>query len=194
MKRKVAFATAVGAVALALTAVVAGCGGSGDSNGVASLANTGQTTTSGSSRSGGVTPKERREAELEFAKCMREHGVDMPDPTNGRFELKVKPGDQKKAEEAQMACRKILEDVAPPISEEQQARQREAALEYAKCMREHGIEMADPEFKEGGGMTMRVPEGMQEDDPKFKEAQKACEPILRAVRPGKSAGGQEESS
>jgi hypothetical protein len=43
--------------------------------------------------------------------------------------------------------------------------------------------MADPQFQEGGGMTMRMPEHTREDDPKFKDAQKACEPILRAARP-----------
>jgi uncharacterized protein (DUF305 family) len=183
MKRKLVRATALGALAGALTLVVAACGGNDDSSGVASLTNTGQSTTSSSSGSGGASPKERREAELKFAQCMREHGVDMPDPVNGRFDLKVKPGDQKKAGEAQRACQKYLQDVAPRMSEEQQAKMREAALDYAKCMREHGIEMADPQFQEGGGMTMRIPEGTREDDPKFKEAQKACEPILRAARP-----------
>lgn len=192
MKRKLVRATAVGALAVALTLVVAACGGSGDSNGVASLTDTG-TATNGSSGSGGVSPKERREAELKFAQCMREHGVDMPDPVNGRFDLRVKPGDQKKAGEAQRACQKYLQDVAPRMSAEQQAEMRQAALDYAKCMRDHGIEMADPQFQEGGGMTMRMPPNTREDDPKFKDAQKACEPILRAAKPEKSGGREEKS-
>jgi uncharacterized protein (DUF305 family) len=196
MRRKVVRAAAIGALAIALTLVAAACGGSDDSNGVASLTNTGQTTTndSGSGASGAASPAERREAELKFAQCMREHGVDMPDPVNGRFELRVRPRDQQKAAEAQQACRKYLEDIAPRISEEDQARMREAALDYAKCMREHGIDMADPEFQEGGGMTMRMPRGTQEDDPKFKDAQEACEPILQAARPERSDGGPEEES
>jgi hypothetical protein len=196
MRRKLVRATAVGALAVALTLVVAACGGGDDSSGVASLTDTGQTTTngSGSGGSGGTSPAERREAELKFAQCMREHGVDMPDPVNGRFELRVRPRDQQKAAEAQQACRKYLEDIAPRISEEDQARMREAALDYAKCMREHGIDMADPEFQEGGGMTMRMPRGTQEDDPKFKDAQEACEPILQAARPERSDGGPEGES
>jgi uncharacterized protein (DUF305 family) len=184
MKRKVVLAIWVGALAMALGLTAAACGGgSGDSNGVASLTDTGGTTTNSSSGSGEASPKDRREAELKFAQCMRDHGVDMPDPVNGRFDLKVKPGDQKNAEEAQKACGKILQNVAPRLSEEQQAKMRQAALDYAKCMREHGIDMADPQFQEGGGMTMRMPEHTREDDPKFKDAQKACEPILRAARP-----------
>jgi uncharacterized protein (DUF305 family) len=189
MRRKLVRGTAVGALAVALTLVAAACGGSGDSNGVASLTDTGGTTTNGSSGSSGASPKERREAELKFAQCMRDHGVDMPDPVKGRFELKVRPGDQKKAGEAQRACQKYLRDVAPRMSEEQEAKAREAALDYAKCMRDHGIEMADPQFQEGGGMTMRMPPGTRDDDPKLREAEKACEPILRAARPDKAGGG-----
>ncbi|HKB19520.1 MAG TPA: hypothetical protein VKC65_00815 [Gaiellaceae bacterium] len=183
MKRMLVRAVAVGALAAALGLALAACGGSGDSNGVASLSSTGQTTTSSSSGSGGASPRERREAELKFARCMREHGVDIPDPVNGRFDLKLKPGDQKNAEAAQRACAKYLQSVAPRISPEEQTKMRQAALDYAKCMRDHGIEMADPQFQEGGGMTMRMPEHTREDDPKFKDAQKACEPILRAARP-----------
>jgi hypothetical protein len=41
---------------------------------------------------------------------------------------------------------------------------------------------------------MRMPRGTQEDDPKFKDAQEACEPILQAARPERSDGGPEEES
>jgi hypothetical protein len=194
MNLKLVQATALGALALTLPFALAACGGGGDSNGVASLNPNGQTTTDSSNGSGGASPKDRRAAELAFAKCMREHGVDMPDPVNGRFDLKVKRGDQKNAEEAQKACGKILERVAPRLNEEEQAKMREAALDYAKCMREHGIDMPDPKFQEGGGMTMRMPEGAKPDDPKFKEAQKACEPIMRAARPAGKKATQERSS
>jgi uncharacterized protein (DUF305 family) len=194
MRRKVVRTAALGALAVVLALVASACGGSDDSGGVASLTNTGQTTTSESEGSDGASPAERREAELKFAQCMREHGVDMPDPVNGRFELRVRPRDQQKAAEAQQACRKYLENVAPRMSEEQQAELREAALDYAKCMREHGIDMPDPQFQEGGGMTMRLPRGTQEDDPKFRDAQEACEPILRAARPERSGGGPEDES
>jgi hypothetical protein len=194
MRRKLVRATAVGALAVALTLIVAACGDDGNSNGVASLTDTGGTATNGSSGSSGASPKERQEAELKFAKCMRDHGVDMPDPVNGRFELRVKPGNQKQAGEAQRACQKYLQDAAPRMSEEEQAKVREAALDYARCMREHGVDMPDPKFEEGGGMTLRMPPGTRDDDPKFKDAQKACEPIMRAARPDKSGGGSGEES
>src|SRR5262245_6252456 len=194
MKEKLVRAIAAGAFAAALGLGLAACGGGGDSNGVASLSSTGQTTTDSSSGSGGASPKERRVAELKFGQCMRKHGGNMADPGNGRFDLKVKPGDQKKAGEAQQACQKYLQNIAPRMSEEQQAQMRAAALDFAKCMRDHGIEMPDPQFQEGGGMTMRIPPGIREDDPKLKEAQKACEPILRAARPEKSGTHTERES
>src|SRR5262245_14744855 len=182
MKRTLVRATAIGALAIGLTLVVAACGGGDDSSGVASLNNGGQTTTNGSSESGEVSPKERRQAELEYAKCMREHGIDFPDPVDGQFNLKSKRGDQRKLEEAQKACQGILRDVAPKLSEEQQAELREAAVDFAKCMREHGVDMPDPTFPAGGGMLMRMPLGA-DDDPAVEKARKACQPILDAAEP-----------
>jgi hypothetical protein len=193
MHKKLVRATAVGALAVALALVASACGGNGDSDGVASLTSTGQTSTNGSDESGGASPKERREAELAFARCMRKHGVDMPDPTNGRFELRATPGTRNKVDEAQEACRGILEKVAPKLSPEQQAKNRQAMLDFAKCMREHGVDMPDPKFDEHGGMTQLMPEKAAVDKEKFQEAEKACQPILDAARPERSAGEGEGS-
>jgi hypothetical protein len=185
VKRKLAVAAAAGALAVALALVVAACGGNGDSNGVASLTDTtGQTTTGAGANGSGTASKEDREkAQLEYAKCMREHGVDMPDPVNGELRLKAQRGDEKKVQEAQKACQGILEGVAPELNEEQKAKLREAALEFAKCMREHGVDMPDPKVDESGGLTQLMPEGSSPDDPKVQKAQKACQPILNAGRP-----------
>jgi hypothetical protein len=175
MKRKLTLATAVGALVLALSVVLAACGGnSGDSG----------------SSSGAADAEERHQAELEYARCMREHGVDLPDPVNGRFELRQRAGDQQKVQDAQEACREILEKVGPPpLDEEQEAELREAMLDFAKCMREHGVDMPDPKFEEGGGVTQLMPPG-SEDDADVEEAQKACQPILDAAQPdGPAAGG-----
>jgi hypothetical protein len=181
MESKLAPAIAVAVAALFISLALAACGGGGDSDGVASLTGTtGQTTTDGSQGSGDGE-QDRQEAALAFARCMREHGVDFPDPVNGRFDFRQERGDQQKVEEAQRACQHILEDAAPPFDEEQQAEMRDAALEFAKCMRRHGVDMPDPTFPQGGGMLMRMPRGA-EDDPQFEDAQKACQPILDAAR------------
>jgi hypothetical protein len=192
VKRKLGLGAALGALFLvAVSLVLTGCGGNGDSTSVASLTDaTGET--SGANGSTGASEEEREQALLEYAQCMREHGVDMPDPVNGRLDLRANRGEEQKVEQAQEACASILEDVAPPpLDEEQQEELQEAALDYARCMREHGVDMPDPQF-EGGGVLMTMPEGA-EDDPQFDEAQRACQPILEAAQ-AEEPSGQGEGS
>jgi hypothetical protein len=130
---------------------------------------------------------EAREAALEYAQCMREHGVDVPDPKfesgGGMTQLgPEEPVPKSKLEEAERACRKYLEEVEPPeLSEEEQEEFREAALANARCMREHGIEnFPDPTFGEDGGAEIRIGPGtgLDPNDPDFQEAQEACQDTL----------------
>jgi hypothetical protein len=183
VRRKLALATTVG-VLVALVVVVAGCGG-GDPEGVASLPDTtGETTTDSES----TTPSQQdpEEAALEFAQCMREHGVDMPDPSpNGGITLNARPGDEQKIQEAQEACAPLLEDARPQLTEEQRIAMQEGFLAFARCMREHGIDFPDPQFGEGGTFMQRFRGGQGgpgPDDPEFQEAQEACQPILEEAR------------
>src|SRR5919108_2619815 len=102
MKRTRGWAGGVAVAALVLILALAACGGGGgDPDDVASLGgssgNTGTGTTAGN--------QDPQKAALEFAECMREHGIDMPDPdANGGFELtpdiQGDPEDFRKAEEA----------------------------------------------------------------------------------------------
>ena len=124
---------------------------------------------------------EFREAALKFAKCMREHGVDMPDPKpgeGGRITLGgpgMGPEDQPKMEAAQKACQKILESVRPPeMSAEKEQEFKEQALKFARCMREHGIDMPDPQFEGGGRMTQRMEDGIDPNSQRFRDATEAC--------------------
>jgi hypothetical protein len=196
MKRKLGLVATAGTFVVALALVLTACGGSDGSKGVASLTDTtgessGGRQGSNDDRGRGTSEKEREKAQLEYAQCMREHGVDLPDPVNGRFEFRANRGEEKKVAEAQKACGHILRDAAPPVSEEQEAQIREAALEFAKCMRKHGVDMPDPRFEARGGVLMQMPQGA-EDDPKFEEAQRACQSILNDAQPdGSSAQGSD---
>jgi hypothetical protein len=179
VKRRVGFLATVGVVAVSMILVLAACGGGGDdSDGVASLGGQGGdtgTTTTGS--------KDPQEAALEFTQCMREHGVDMPDPgPNGELELQVGPGNQAKVEQAQEACGHLMENARPQVSEEQQNAMQDGLLAFARCMRQHGIDMPDPVFGEGGRVTQRGGRGVNPDDPKFQRAAEACDPILDEAR------------
>jgi hypothetical protein len=125
-----------------------------------------------------------RDAMLAYTQCMREQGIDMPDPEPGQQGIRlmapegVSPEEMEKAEQA---CRKHLDEIKPPeLSEEQQKEFQEAALAHARCMREHGIDMPDPTFGEDGRAEIRVErrgdgaQGPAPGDPKFEKAQEAC--------------------
>jgi len=136
--------------------------------------------------------QDRRDAILAFAKCMRDQGIDMPDPKfdGGRVfqrgpDERVSPEKMRKAE---AACRKHMEDVEPPeLSPEQQQEMKEGALAHAQCMREHGLEkFPDPTFDESGGAQIRIGPGtgLDPDDPKFQAAEKACRDELPDLEEG----------
>jgi hypothetical protein len=168
---------------------------------------------------GGDDPAKKARAEedkayegaLKFSKCMREHGVDMPDPqrgANGGIMLKSgKPGagagekgnsggpGDPKFKAGEKACGKYLTrggGKAPSPAE--QAKQRDAFVGYSRCMRSKGINMPDPKFS-GNGIQMTLGRGVNPDSPKFKAADTACHPLLAAVEPKgmKPGGGPSDS-
>jgi hypothetical protein len=160
---------------LALTLTMAACGGGGKANGVASLsgANKPTTTTAGSSH-------DDRQKALEFARCMRQHGINMPDPKfNGNGisqEFSARRGgkgpDDPKFKAAQQACQQYLPNGGQPTKPNPQEQQQ--MLAFARCMRQHGINMPDP--KPNGGIEVKGGPGtVNPNDPKFKAAQQACQ-------------------
>jgi hypothetical protein len=136
---------------------------------------------------------ELQDAMVEFAECMREHGIDMPDPEVGEGGMVVIGGvggdgdgppsdaEMEEMEAAEEACQSILEEVRssmPRPDPEQLAEMREQALEFAECMREHGIDMPDPVFSEDGGISQRIGDGdgpgFDPADDDFEEAAEEC--------------------
>jgi hypothetical protein len=142
---------------------------------------------------GGATPaggKDRFEAAaLEHARCMREHGVDVPDPQPGKGGVVVispgeEGGDPQATERAAQACEKHLRDVPPPrLSDEQKEEMRDAALVHARCMREHGIDFPDPKFSDDGSISVDA-RGLEPESPKMKAASEACARHLPEIGQG----------
>ena len=180
---------------LGLVLALAACGGSPDGDRVASLTGGGATgTTNGAAK---TADKDPQQAALDFAKCMREHGIDMPDPQvddQGRVRVRVggpdggRP-DSKKLDEAQKACGRLMGggDGAGQIDPEE----RDAMVAFARCMREHGIDMPDPT---GDGLVMRKDDdrGPDPSSEQFQAAEKACDHHLATLGRGK-AGSEERS-
>jgi hypothetical protein len=122
-----------------------------------------------------------RDAQVKFAECMREQGIDFPDPKPGGGPQTFKVGgdsgiDPQEFEQAQKACEKYQKDIRPNLSEEEKEEQKQRALEFARCMREHGIDMPDPQFDEDGGVQIRGERGsgFDPEDPDFRKAQEEC--------------------
>ena len=125
------------------------------------------------------TELDRDDAMLKFAQCMRENGIDMPDPTPGggmRISGEGVPKDQMEA--AQSACQKWM-DMAEPddAGHEMSEDEKQQFLDMAACMRDRGYNFPDPTF-EGGGVTQRIekPEGDEPgpEDPAFEQDMEDC--------------------
>jgi hypothetical protein len=119
---------------------------------------------------------EARDAQLKDARCMRDHGVDMPDPTfegDGRSTQTgpdLKDLKRPKFREAEQACKKHLEGIEPPnLSEEEQQEFEDAAPANARCVREHGIEnLPDPTFGENGEARIKLGQAVVASTPRTR--------------------------
>jgi hypothetical protein len=155
---------------LALGMAVAACGGGGNSSGVASLSGAGKATAT--TNPGGS--KDPQQAALAYARCMRQHGINMPDPKVdanegmvGMLPEGVSPDDPK-FKAAQQACQQYTPNGGQPTKPNPQ--QQQQMLAFARCMRQHGVNIPDPDAS--GGLDLR---GFNSDSPKFKAAQQACQ-------------------
>jgi hypothetical protein len=153
-----------------LLALAACSGGGGKPGGVASLGDGKATSTTSAGGS-----QDERQADLAFARCMRQHGVNMPDPkveANGRTEWQLPSGmrkDDPRLKAAQQACRQYRANGGQ--AQRPSPQQQQEMVAFARCMRQHGINIPDP--KPDGTVDMRGI-GVDRDAPKFKAAERAC--------------------
>jgi hypothetical protein len=181
------------AVCVALLGVMllgaCGGGGSGDADDASS-------DDQDDAGSGGDTEEEL----LDWVDCMRGQGVDVPDPEvdadgNLGFPDGIVTGDDggdeggASIEDAQEVCGSIPEGVAGGSGPEDQSEFEDTVLEFAQCMRDHGVDMPDPEFTDDGGVGFGEPgAGPDQNDPAFQKAQEACQDILSGLGGDESSG------
>jgi hypothetical protein len=177
----------VGAV-VALTLAVAACGGGGKSNGVASLSGANKPTATTSPGGG----SDNRQAAVDFARCMRQHGIDLPDPKfsgdniTQRLPTRAEQNSPK-FKAAQQACRQYQPNGGQPTLPTAQERQQ--ALAFARCVRQHGINnMPDPKIT-AEGIDQQLPARMRPDDARLKAAEQACHQY-GSLGPAKPGGPQ----
>jgi hypothetical protein len=132
-------------------------------------------------------------AQLNFAKCMREHGQNVPDPDPATRELRFPtPSSHERGSPwdiAVQACQHFLPGgaLAPPPN----AQELEQLRTFAVCMRAHDIDMSDPETTGANignivirGRLANVSRTELDNDPVYKAAMEACKDKLPASAKG----------
>jgi len=158
----------------------------------------------GSSSSGKPAAATGADNALKFSQCMREHGVkNFPNPeiiSGGRVHLSVKSGgpnginvSPQTMEAAQNAFKHFQATSEPNQTSQEKVAREEAVLKFAKCMREHGVNIHASTA--GGNIQMRIGSGHEggergpnPESPAFQAAQKACQGLLPFKGGGPGAG------
>ena len=165
-----------GLPALAVLVLLAACSANPPGSALPSAA--GGAGTSTSSASASLDPQD---ASLKFAQCMRDHGVDVPDPVDGHLTVDGRGLTQDQMDAAESACAKWQQMMEPqdggkPLTEDQ----KQAFLDQAQCMRDRGWNVSDPVF-DGGRVSQHVKKGAtsapgdpKPGDPQFEKDLKAC--------------------
>lgn len=181
--------SAVLAAAAAATVLVA-CGGAKSPTGAA----------------GERSNERQNEAQLaKFAKCLREHGVEAKTSSGSggqglQIGTKGRAGSQT-LDRAQRACKQYQpQPKKVNVSPQEQVAQEEAVVKFAKCMREHRVNVHAS--ASGGRIQVQVRRagaggGPNPESPSFQAAQKACQGLLPfkgkggpGAGPSTSSGGQ----
>lgn len=179
-----------------LALVASACGGDDEeAEGVATLESS-TTTSVAVTETTTITEFSEQQA-LDLAQCMRDQGLDFPDPTvdaDGNLTM----GDdfdptvfgstpeeiQSNLQSALDACSEYLEGMTfgggqlPDLIELQ-----DTFLEFTTCMRENGYDMPDPDFSDGGfGGFFELGENIDPNDPAFQAAMAECQTIFTQLQ------------
>ncbi|HEX6467957.1 MAG TPA: hypothetical protein VF069_02600 [Streptosporangiaceae bacterium] len=161
---------------------LAACGAKGGGNdGIASAGGDGTAKASASaSPSQSLDPQD---AALKFAQCMRENGVDMPDPQpGGGIRITANRSDHAKVDAAMKKCQHFMQG-GGRLGNPDDPKVRDQMLKFAQCMREHGIDIPDPQ--PGQPLRFRVNKG---SEAKMQAAQKACQQYAPGGGKGTTSG------
>lgn len=173
--------------------------GGSDSAQVASLdeAADDQSTDDGS---GGAVSSDPQDLILEYTACLRDQGFDVPDPdfsggfgpggggAGGLEEAGIDPDDPA-FQAAQEECQGVLAGIQQQFDESFGTEIQDAALEYAQCMRNNGIDVEDPDFGGGfGGPGAGGPGAgggpfgdLDLDDPAVQAADEECRAVFEGL-------------
>jgi hypothetical protein len=173
-----------------LSLLVSACGGGSSGAKVAQVASTTPATTSAPS----LTGRSKRDAMVAFSACMRKNGVPkFPDPEVVDGGMRLSFGSENgidpnapQFKKARQACRSLLPNGGRSDPQEQ-AKELQKALDFAACMRSHGVpKFPDPKASGDGAIDMGGfgPDvGVDPNSPQFQAAQRECQKLLPGVPP-----------
>jgi hypothetical protein len=170
--------------------LVAGCGDSSGDSGVARADDSGVATTATTGATdAAATSGDAEQAQLDFAKCMRDQGLDFPDPkpdANGNLQFQPPAGnpDQARLQKGLTACQDLLQGAGNVLPDTNSTEFQDAQLAFAKCMRGEGVDFPDPEPGRGPGGGVRI----DRNDPATAAAIEKCQPLIQSVLPGQGGG------
>ena len=221
--RKKKIILAVGAAGLLLTA----CGGGGDDNSTdaepqivvlgddtADSGSEGEIVGvdegTGDGAGGGETlaaDATEEEQALAFAQCMRDEGIDWPDPTTnadgsidlfggaGRGDGQGGGGVDDGRRAAFDICGSLVEGASflPGGAGGFDAETQDSFLEFTQCLRDNGVDIDDPDFSNPGGdgdQRGRFGGSFDPQDPANADAIEACQGLFAGA--GRPGAGQDE--
>ncbi|MDX2967666.1 hypothetical protein PWY87_05805 [Kribbella solani] len=185
IRPRVTLVAAIATIGLLVTA----CGNDGGKDGGNDGAGGVAAASPGSSESAKPGGGAEKNSPLAYSKCMRANGVtNFPDPDpNGGLKIdgdKVGLGTPA-YEKAAATCKQYNAAPAPEAPAD-----REAALAYAKCMRENGVPKFPDPNAEGGTDIDRGALGVDITGPVFKKADDKCKEVLRNGGKGAEDGAK----
>ena len=174
--------TAAAAALVALIVLAGACSSPSSNRTVASLP--GQTGSGGGTSGQPLTPAQGDQEFIDFARCMRAHGVATPDPVHipGHQGLSLSlPDRNATTTPAYSACEHLLAGVEQ-MKRQGAVQELPALTAYAHCMRAHDISMLDP--TPAGQLSLGNVPGITSDfgrySPQFRAADTACRQLLPA--------------
>jgi hypothetical protein len=168
--RRLTFAAVAAAALLALSA----CGGTGEGEGVASAG--GKENTAKPAETEKSAPLDPDAQALVFAGCVRDNGVDMPDPGPGQqglvdaFRAVSGDYDQATLEQALAACQDLM-----PQYPQEHPEGDDWMLVLAECLREQGLDVSDNPFQDAHSGAVDVNE--------FAAAMEVCRDVVTGAGP-----------
>ena len=136
------------------------------------------TPSGGGTSSSGSTQQQKA---LDYASCMRSHGItNFPDPNKqGSFvgELGHLNASSPQYKKADQSCESLLPNGGQTTPAQSQKLEG-YALQYAECMRSHGVtNYPDPTVMSNGSVSVGAP-GIDTSSPQYQSANQACKSDL----------------